>query len=206
MASVLTEHGRAAENLKKLLAREQSMRHETEILRDANIALTQNLSLDTILETFLDYLNKLVPYDSANVMLRGVDSKFVVSALRRYERFQDVAITRAIAFDGSADPLLRRICLTGQSVLVPDTNKEPQWQRVTGAEHVRNWLGVPLIASGKVIGLYSVDKVQPGFFTSEHGRLAETLAARAASAIQNAQLFQKSQRHVEELEQLFTER
>jgi PAS domain S-box-containing protein len=182
------------------------MRHETEILRDANIALTQNLSLDTILETFLDYLNKLVPYDSANVMLRDVDSKFVVSALRRYEGFQDVATTRAIAFDGSANPLLRRICLTGQSVLVPDTNNEPQWQRVPGAEHVRNWLGVPLIASGKVIGLYSVDKVQPGFFTSEHGRLAETLAARAASAIQNAQLFQKSQRHVEELEQLFTER
>jgi PAS domain S-box-containing protein len=206
MGSVLTEHGRAAENLERLLAREQSMRHETEILRDANIALTQNLSLDTILETFLDYLNKLVPYDSANVMLRDGDSKFTVSALRRYEGFQDVATTRAIAFDGSANPLLRRICLTRQSVLVPDTNKEPEWQRVPGAEHVRNWLGVPLIASGKVIGLYSVDKAQPGFFNCEHGRLAETLAARAASAIQNAQLFQESQRHVGELEDLITER
>lgn len=193
MGKVLTARGHAAENLKRLLAREQAMRHETEILRDANIALTQNLSLDTILETFLDYLNKLVPYDSANVMLRDGDSNFVVSALRLYEGFQDVATTRAIALDGSANPLLRRICLTKQSVLVPDTNNDPGWQRVHGAEHVRNWLGVPLIASGKVIGLYSVDKAQPGFFNSEHARLAETLAARAASAIQNAQLFQASQ-------------
>ncbi|HEV7743824.1 MAG TPA: PAS domain S-box protein [Pyrinomonadaceae bacterium] len=206
MASVLSERGLSGENLKRLLAREQIMRRETEILRDANIALTQNLSLDTILETFLDYLIKLVPYDSANVMLRDGDSKFVVAALRRYEGFQDVATTRAIALDGSANPLLNRICLTKQSLLVPDTNKEPEWQRVPGAEHVRNWLGVPLIASGKVIGLYSVDKAQPGFFNAEHGRLAETLAARAASAIQNAQLFQQSQHHVEELEELITER
>jgi PAS domain S-box-containing protein len=206
MGSALTGREHAAENLKRLLAREQAMRHETEILRDANIALTQNLSLDTILETFLDYLNKLVPYDSANVMLRDVDSKFVVSALRQYEGFQDVETTRAIALDGSANPLLWRICLTKQSVLVPDTDNEPEWQRVHGAEHVRNWLGVPLIASDKVIGLYSVDKAQPGFFNSEHARLAETLAARAASAIQNAQLFQQSQHHVVELEELITER
>lgn len=67
-----------------LLAHEQTVLRETEILRDANIALTENLSLDRVLETLLDYLTKLVPYDSANVMLRQGDSQFVVSALRSY--------------------------------------------------------------------------------------------------------------------------
>ena len=37
-------------------------------------------------------------------------------------------------------------------------------------------------------------------------RLAETLAARAASAIQNAQLFEQSQRYVAELEERIGER
>src|SRR6185369_10418581 len=168
-------------------------RRETEILRDANIALTQNLSLETILETLLDYLSKLIPYDSANVMLRSNDSQFIVSALRRYEHFHDVEATRSIAFDENANPLLQRICLTKQSVVVVDTHLEPDWQLVHGADHVRNWMGVPLVASGKVIVLYSVDKTEPGFFKPEHARLAETLAARAASAIQNAQLFEQSQ-------------
>jgi PAS domain S-box-containing protein len=200
------ERFQSAESLTGLLAREQAMRHEIEILRDANIALTQNLSLNTVLETLLEYLSKLVPYDSANVMLCDGDAKFFVSALRRYEGFQNVETTKAIAFDGNANPLLRRICETKQYVLVPDTNDEPEWQRVPGAEHVRNWLGLPLIASGKVIGLYSVDKVQPSFFTAEHARLAQTLAARAASAIQNAQLFEQSQHYVAELEQRISER
>jgi len=193
-------------DLAGLLAREQAVRRETEILRDANIALTENLSLDRILETLLDYLTKLVPYDSANVMLRQDESLFVVSALRRYEDFQDVETTRAIAFDGDANPLLRRICVTKQSVVVRDTNAEPEWQMVSGADHVRNWMGVPLVASGKVIGLYSLDKAEPDFFRPQHARLAETLAARAASAIQNAQLFAQSQHYVAELEERITER
>src|SRR6185312_3227579 len=144
-----------------LLAREQAIRKETEILRDANIALTENLSLDRVLETLLDYLTKLVPYDSANVMLLQGESQFVVSALRRYEGFQDVETTRSIAFDGTTNPLLRRICQTKQSLVVADTTKEPAWQMVSGADHVRNWMGVPLVAFGKVIGLYSLDKVEP---------------------------------------------
>lgn len=194
------------QDLDALLAREQAVLRETEILRDANIALTENLSLDNILETLLDYLTKLVPYDSANVMLRQGETQFVVSALRRYEGFQDVETTRAIAFDGNSNPLLRRICLTKQSVVVADTYKEPEWQLVHGADHVRNWMGVPLVASGRVIGLYSVDKAEPDFFKPEHARLAETLAARAASAIQNAQLFQQSQHYVAELEARIAER
>src|SRR5918911_4450652 len=95
-------------NLTGLLAREQAIRQETEILRDANIALTENLSLERVLETLLDYLSKLVPYDSANVMLRNEQSQFVVSALRRYEGFQNVETTRAIAFDVNENSILRR--------------------------------------------------------------------------------------------------
>src|SRR4030095_14593315 len=101
------------------LAREHAIRRETEILRDANIALTENLSLERVLETLLDFLAKLVPYDSANVMLRTGESQFVIRALRRYEGFQNVATTRAITFDDS-NPILQRLCLTQQTLVVPD--------------------------------------------------------------------------------------
>ena len=195
-----------ASDLAGLLAREHAIRQEAEILRDANIALTQDLSLERVLETLLDYLSRLVPYDTANVMLRNGDSQFVISALRRYEGFQNVATTRSIIFDGLRNSLLRRICETKQSLVVPDTYLEPGWEWMPGADHVRNWMGVPLVAGGKVIGLYSVDKTEPNFFRPEHARVAETLAARAASAIQNAQLFEQTQHYVVELEERISER
>src|SRR5215213_5723171 len=192
--------------LRGLMAREHAIRQETEILRDANIALTQNLSLERVLETLLDFLARLVPYDSANVMLCNADSLFVVSALRRYEGYQNIETTRAIALDGQRNPLLRRIYNTKQSLIVSDTRNDPGWEFVPGADHVRNWMGVPLVTSGKVIGLYSVDKVEPDFFKPEHAWLAETLAATAATAIRNAQLFEQSQRYVAELEERIAER
>ena len=195
-----------APELTELQAREQAIRRETEILRDANFALTQDLSLERVLETLLDFLSRLVPYDSANVMLRNGDSKITIKALRRYEQYQDVATTRAITFDENTNAILRRICQTKKTVVVPDTLLERDWEWCEGAYHVRSWMGVPLVASGKVIGLYSVDKVTPDFFQAEHARLAETLAARAASAIENAQLFEQSQRYVAELEERIVER
>ena len=185
---------------------QDAMRYETEVLRDANIALTENLSIESVCEALLDYLGKLVSYDSANVMLRTDDSKFVIIALRRYEGYQNVENTRAIIFDANENGLLRRICETKQTLLVADTHKEPEWEVRSGADHVRNWLGVPLVSSGQVVGLYSVDKIEANYFQPEHARLAETLAARAASAIHNAQLFDQSQRYVAELETRIAER
>lgn len=184
----------------------EDIRYETEILRDANIALTENLSLEKVLETLLDYLAQLIPYDSANVMLRNGDSQFVVGALRRYEGFEAGEAARFIELDVRTNLILQRLCLTKESVIVPDTHSEPGWQWVNGAGHVRNWIGVPLVISGKVIGLYSLDKAEPFFFKPEHVRLAETLAARATSAIRNAQLFEQSQHHVAELEERIAER
>ena len=189
-----------------LLAHEQTIQQETEILRDANIALTENLSLERVLETLLEFLSKLIPCDSANVMLVNGDSKFVVSALRSYEGFQDVEITRAISFDLKTNGILQRICETKRTLVVPDTHKDPDWEIVRGADHVRSWMGVPLVSSDRVIGLYSVDKVVPDFFRPEHVRRAETLAARAVSAIRNAQLFEQTQRYVVELEERIAER
>src|ERR1044071_10282161 len=104
-----------ASQLAELLAHEQVIRQETEILRDANIALTEDLSLERVVETLLDFLRQLVPYDSANVMLLKGDAEFVVSAFRRYEEFQGET-TRFIALDVNSNPILQRICENKQSV------------------------------------------------------------------------------------------
>jgi GAF domain-containing protein len=47
---------------------------------------------------------------------------------------------------------------------------------------------VPLISGGEVIGLCSMDKAEVGFFTEEHARLAEVLAAHGAVAFEHARL------------------
>jgi PAS domain S-box-containing protein len=173
-------------------------------LQAASLALTKSFDLDSILETLLDYLGDLVPYDSATIFLLERDSHLVARAARGYERWIDPTETEvagAVSFDTGQSPRHQALVTTQKSLVIPDIQEYPSWEHIASSLHVRNWMGVPLVAGGKTIGLYSLDKAEPRFFTDEHLRLAETLAAQAAVAIQNALQYLGAQRELAERQQ-----
>jgi signal transduction histidine kinase len=131
-----------------------------------------------------------LPYDSANVMILD-DGELVVFAKRGYEKWTDTTQTSPVRVVLERNAPLRHVVERQKSLLIGDTRQYPGWQRPPGTEHVLNWIGVPLIAGGEVIGVFSLDKTEPDFFTQSHLRLVETLAGQAAFAIQNAQLFEE---------------
>ena len=176
-----------------------------ETLRAANLALSETLDFEAILKRLLIHLAEVVSYDSANVMLVEGD-RVIVRAVHGYENFTDVYKILGQSLEIQTTSTIAPIVLDGQSNLISDTQADPGWEQVPGAEYVRNWFGVPLMASGEVIGLYSVDSSQPGYFTPEHVELAEALASQAAVAIQNARLHDQVQRHVENLEERVQQR
>ena len=191
LLSSLARQATQAITTARLYAAELQAHQIAETLTAANLALTTSLSVDTVIETLLDFLARLVPYDSANIMLLEAESRLTIRAVRGYEKWTDPERTRGITFDAQSNPIIRAMFATRQSQLIPDTAEIPGWERPSGAQHVRNWLGVPLVAGGNVIGIYSLDKAIPGFFTEAHRRLAEALAAQAAIAVQNAWLFEQ---------------
>jgi PAS domain S-box-containing protein len=187
----------------RLLEAEKKARETADILRAASLALTQSLQLEAVLGTLLDFLRQLIPFDSANIMLLEGETHLVIRAVRGYPNVEQALRTR---FNLGTNTLMHEIVSEQKSLLIEDTWQEPRWQRVTGCEHVDNWLGVPLVAGSRVIGLYSLDKSEAGFFTAEHLRLAEALAGQAAVAIENARLYEQSQLYATELERRATER
>ena len=163
------------------------------VLEDAALDLARTLDLDELLEKLLEHLGRLVPYDTANVMLVEAKARLLVRAVRGYERWGDPIRAGSSRFDLAGHSILGEIVHSGRSVLISDTLAHPGWQRHEGATHVRNFIGVPLQAAGQVIGLYALDKAEPGFFTAEHVRRTEALAPHAAVAIHNADLFERLQ-------------
>lgn len=185
----------------RLFAAEQQARFVAETLRAANVALTETLDLDSVLTTLLEYIYRLVPYDSANVMLRQGADQVVVSALRGYENWVgDITAIQEMTL-AVARPTIQPIFATRHSVIIADTANHPDWDRSVGATHVRSWLGVPLLAAGEVIGLYSLDKAEANFFTSEHQELAEAFAGQAALAVYNALLYKAEREQFRRLQQ-----
>ncbi len=189
IARDVTDRRRTEDALSQALDAERQARHVAEVLHSANMALTRSLDADKVMEALLVHLERLVPYDSANVMLIEGTNRLVVRAVSGYERFADGDLVQGMVIDSEHDPVFQPILARRRSFLVMDTDRATRWQQRQGFAHVRNWFGVPLMAGEQVIGLFSLEKAEPAFFTPEHVNLAELLATPAAIALQNARLF-----------------
>jgi two-component system cell cycle sensor histidine kinase/response regulator CckA len=87
-------------------------------------------------------------------------------------------------------PILRQMAHDLQPIVSGDVRHLDGWVWVPGAEHVRSWLGIPLVAHGHMLGALMADHAQPGFFGEAELQMAQALAQHAAQAIDNARLFQ----------------
>jgi signal transduction histidine kinase/putative methionine-R-sulfoxide reductase with GAF domain len=69
-----------------------------------------------------------------------------------------------------------------------------------GLRDARAWLGVPLLAHDRLIGIMSVATYREGYtYSDEHVEVLQTIAAQASVAIENARLYQQSARQARQL-------
>ena len=85
---------------------------------------------------------------------------------------------------------MRLVVTRQQSLLIPDTQHYSGEGHFEGAAPAGCWLGVPMLAAGKLMGVCMLESEHPCGFTPRHVQLAEGLVAQAAFAIQNAHLFE----------------
>jgi PAS domain S-box-containing protein len=178
-------------------------RTEAEALRKSTLALTQTLNMEVVLDTLLECLAQLVPYDLSDVLLlEGETRLFVVGGRRPTESSPSARPPEAIlTIDVSTFPILKRLLKTRQTTCLANTRQTPEWVEIPNYENAVSWLGVPLVAGTSVIGLLCLGKSEPNAFTDDHIRFAESIATPAAIAIQHARLFERGEIYAVELEQ-----
>jgi PAS domain S-box-containing protein len=200
-AQDITARKSAEEQMARNLALAESASAEADAFRKTTLALTQNLSMDYVLDTLLQSLLNLVPCESARVLLVETGTHlFLAREMRHPESTRRLAKCPA-TFDATGNRFLMHVLATNSPLLIPDTSTEQEWQSFKGYAQMRSWLCVPLIASERVLGLLSLGDTSPQAFSPEHLRLAKSLAIPAAVAIQNARLYERAEIYGTELEQ-----
>ncbi|HEX7556646.1 MAG TPA: ATP-binding protein, partial [Leptolinea sp.] len=202
----ITERIQIYEALHESQAAERTAKDIKETIQAANIALTHSLDLNEVMKELLDYLSQIVPFDRARVMLMKDENRLTVSTSRGYPESLDRELNNTILKDVRNNRLWMPLVSTGKPYVIDDTLAIPEWDSLAGKGHGRSWMGIPLISRGQILGLFSLDKDEAAFFNPEYQRLAESLAAQAAVAIQNAQMHKTLQHHARELEDRVTER
>jgi PAS domain S-box-containing protein len=200
-AQDITARKSAEEQMARNLALAESASAEADAFRKTTLALTQNLSMDYVLDTLLQSLLTLVPCESARVLLVETDTYLFLAREMRHPDSSRRLPKCPATFDATGNRFLMQVLATKAAVLIPDSSTEHEWQTFKGYSHMRSWLCVPLIASGRVLGLLSLGDARPQAFSPDHLRLAKSLAIPAAVAIQNARLYQRAEIYGAELEQ-----
>ncbi len=183
MAGVAGAVGQQAQNR----YREEVRRREVaEALREIASALVSALPWDRLLDLILEQLARIVPYDTAGVLLLEGDV-FRVVAVRGYppEDREEVLRLRFPAVPGTVN---YRVLQSGRYLLIPDVWEDPGWTQHPSTAKIRSWIGVPLRAKGRTLGLLGIDGHRPHQFTETDAEAALALANQAALALENAQL------------------
>lgn len=181
----------------RLQQAERQQRRQAEVLRELSRILTMRLQRQEVLDLILDQLGRVLEYDSASIMLLENRQLKLVASRKTQWRFENA---RHFPFEQLSH--LREVIEKRTPVIISDVHSDPRWVQPPGAEHIRSWMGIPLIEKNLVIGLINLDKNQPGFYSQVDANLALTFANQAAMAIENARLYDLERHQAEQLDAL----
>ncbi len=173
----------------RLFTAERRRRDEAETLRAVSNALASTLEQKQVLELILLQLADVIEYDSASVMLWEGDSLRVMAA----RGFEDDEAVLGQTFS-TANGLLEAIQSRGTAVWLDDPASDPRFQGWGGTEHIKSWMGLPLLVHGKFIGYMTLDSYKENAYGEAQAALVQPFANQAAQAIDNARRFDWVQR------------
>ncbi|MFP5502348.1 MAG: ATP-binding protein, partial [Candidatus Sericytochromatia bacterium] len=170
----------------------QSRELKLQRLVEAGMLLNQELSLDAVLARIVEVAQHLLEAKYAALGVLADDKttlkNFVTIGVSEDER-------RAIGPLPTGKGILGAMLSEGHPLRLSDLNADP---RSAGCPfphpQMTSFLGVPILWRGQVFGrLYVTDKRTAETFSVEDEEIATMLAAQAAIAIENANLYERAQ-------------
>jgi DNA-binding CsgD family transcriptional regulator len=170
---------------------------ELELISQSFLAINSSLELDRVLSTILEAIRNLFGVVGGSIWLKDPASGDVVC--RQAAGFQRNMVKGWRL--GPGEGIAGWVSSYGESIILPDTRKDMRHFRKVADKmqmELRSIISVPMRVKGAVIGaLQMVDK-QVDRFGESHGKLLEALADASATAIENAQLYERANLEIAE--------
>jgi len=163
--------------------------------------ITARLDLGSLLETISRSVTSLVGSTACGIGLLNADRTAIDHvAAHGFQAAEWRTLSMPVG-----EGIIGSAAASGKAIRLDDLRADPRAVRreVDEKEGIRSMLTVPLHAAGENIGVISAFSTTPGFFTARHQTLLESFADQAGIAIQNARLFEESQRRARETQALY---
>jgi len=190
----------------RLFEAERDQRQLAEALRDSAAVLNQTLHFDEVLDRVLNNLGRVVAHDAANIMLIDDRGLARVARDRGFAEHNLTNAVQAMHLRVADVPALQLMLETGQPLVIPDMAADLRWPQMRSITWEGSYAGAPIRVKGHVIGFLQIINTTRGTFTLQQAGQLQAFADQAASAIENARLYDQVQHYADELERRVAER
>ena len=161
--------------------------NELDLIREASLHLTMNLSLDSVLEAILESAMELISADDTHVFL--YEHGLLTFAAALFEGHQQKEPFMTPREDG----ITYQVAREGVKKVVNDFTKDPLFEDTSWEGSI---ISLPLKIGQRVLGVMNIALVRTHEFTEGEIRVLEFLGDQAAIAIQNARLYEQAQQEI----------
>ncbi len=204
--SVALENARLFDETQRLLKETEQRAAELAILNSVSAAMAKTLDVETTTRVVGDKVTEIFNADHAMILLLDLQTN-LIHTLYEFDK-EDGLIELAQPFP-LGKGLTSKVILSRQPLML-GTREElitngiyiaPELTEQRSENLSQSWLGVPIVATDRVLGVVALSNYRPQAFSENHMRLLQTLASNMGVAIENGRLFDETQRLLKVTEQ-----
>ena len=168
---------------------------ELALINEIGLGLANKLDFAAIINLVGDRIGTVFESDSVSVSLYDAETN-LLSFPYSYDRGTSVPIEPFELGPGLTSHVIR----TQRPLRIGSAEELATYSPITVARYAgdedaaMSWLGVPILASGRVLGVVNIEHEKPDAFSEADERLLATLASSMGGAIENARLFEETRR------------
>ncbi len=192
----------AAENA-KLYSSEQTRRQVAEALTKSARQLSSLGTVTDVPQQILTQLSFLIPHDRSAIFREDING---VPRLVAHAGFPTDAPMDTLAYTLRGTNVYHFIAKQSEPLVIGDIKSMQNWKQPEWLPEDRAWLGIPLYAKNKVMGMLVLSRSAPASFNQDDVLLANTFAIQASIALENARLYDDLNRFNQMMERMVEQR
>ena len=192
----------AAENA-KLYSSEQTRRQIAEALTKSARQLSSLGAVTDVPQQIIKQLSLLIPHDRSALFREDING---ITRLMAHSGFPEDAPIDTLSYTLRGSNVYHFIAKQSEPLIIGDIKNMQNWKQPDWAPEDRAWLGIPLYAKTKVIGMLTISRAAPASFNQDDVLLANTFAGQASIALENARLYDDLNRFNQMMERMVEQR
>lgn len=168
-------------------------------LSEVSRSITSTLSAADVVNNALGQAAQVMSFDHMEIWLRSQEdvSQLELAGARG---LKDDAKNIGLKAEMSSVPLFEQIARDNMPLVLgdrPDTERDER--PGAGLDHLRSWLGVPMVSGGILTGIMVFEKTEAHAYAPADAQVAAAFGNQVAVALENARLFEEAADRAAEL-------